>query len=400
MMNRFPIEDFAHMTPKPRGAKRSRLLLLLVPLAFAALFFFMPDGNSGSEIIPPKGRALSANDLVHIDESLVGTHKLTIDTGLQLFVAQTAERYRVYHGAVAVMNPRTGDILALYGTGVNGEDCRLALKADLAASVFKIVTAVAAMEQGGFGPDSAASYTGGAHTLYKNQLQDRRDRWTADITLADAFARSNNVVFAKLGTRHLGETPVLLTAMKMGFWRSPLEEVSCEPSSVFLPRDEYSLAELASGFNRRTKITPVHAAQMVSAALNRGYMVTPRLVRDGAVETEQVMSEATAHRLLLLMERTVRCGTLAGEFRSAGSDRVLRNLTIGAKSGSIDGDDPRGRRNWFVGFARDENTGEAIAIGCLLVLDERFWNQADTFSRLIIRKYFSRLEQGTAERSG
>jgi len=75
---------------------------------------------------------------------------------------------------------------------------------------------------------------------------------------------------------------------------------------------------------------------------------------------------------------------------------VLRDITIGAKSGSIDGDEPMGRRNWFVGFARND-AGDAIAIGCLLVLDARYWIQADTLSRLIIRHYFSSRSASVAQ---
>lgn len=341
-------------------------------------------------MIPEKGTPLSRNDLVRIDQESIRRFNLTIDWDLQQFIAGNAGKYKLHYGTIVVMDAHSGNILAMYGQGSQGEDSTLCLDANHAASVFKMVTAVAAMDQGGYTGASTFSYTGSAHTLYKNQLVNRRDRWTADITLADAFAHSNNVVFAKIGTTYLGETPILLTAMKMGFWKSPLKEIECTPSTIFFPVDEYNLAELASGFNRQTKITPVHAAQMASAAVNDGAMVTPRIVRGGDVEMIRVMGEDTARCLASMMERTTRCGTLSGEFRNISSDRVLRNLTIGAKSGSIDGDEPRGRRNWFVGFARNDASGEAIAIGCLLVLDDHFWIQADTLTRLIIRHYFAK----------
>jgi hypothetical protein len=45
------------------------------------------------------------------------------------------------------------------------------------ASVFKMVTAVAALEHG-FAREACFSYSGGAHTLYRNQITGRRDRWT------------------------------------------------------------------------------------------------------------------------------------------------------------------------------------------------------------------------------
>jgi len=73
---------------------------------------------------------------------------------------------------------------------------------------------------------------------------------------------------------------------------------------------------------------------------------------------------------------------------------VLKHLTIGGKSGSIGGTDPDGRRNWFTGYARHRDTGEGITVGCLLILEDRYWIEADMLSRIIIRRYFSRAASG------
>jgi peptidoglycan glycosyltransferase len=352
--------------------------------------FFLPDIKGGAEMFKERMPTVTKRDLVSIGPDTIKQKNLTIDWGLQQFIAETSAKYKLYYGAIVVMDAHTGDILALYGKRPSGQDCSIGLDTDLAASIFKVVTAVAAMDQAGMTSESMLSYSGNAHTLYKNQLNGKRDRWAADISLADAFAFSNNVVFAKLGALYLGETPIFLTALKMGFWKSPLKECECTPSTLFFPQTDYNLAELACGFNRQTRISPLHAAQMVTVVVNKGCMVTPRLVCSADVEQLQVMSEEVAQHLGTMMERTVSAGTVAKTFRRMSSDRVLRQLNIGAKSGSIDGDDPKGRRNWFVGYAHSPATGEAISIGCLLVRDDYFWIEADTFSRLIIRYYFSK----------
>ncbi|MEN6448818.1 MAG: penicillin-binding transpeptidase domain-containing protein [Syntrophaceae bacterium] len=389
MTNKFPVDAYSVKKKTKRRMPRLRYLLLPLIIIIASMFF-LPDIRGGAEIFSERSSALSKNDLVRIDEDTIKRHNLTIDWDLQQFVARNAVKYKLYYGAIVIMDARTGDILALYGQKPAGQDCSLALNTDLAASIFKLVTAVAALDQAGMTSQSVFSYTGNAHTLYKNQLIGKRDRWTAEVSLADAFAYSNNVVFAKIGTHYLGETPLLLTAMKLGFWKSPLKECECTPSTIFFPQNDYNLAELSCGFNRKTRISPIHAAQMVTAVINNGGMVTPRLIRTADVEQTQVMSRDAAQNLGAMMERTVRTGTVAKRFRGTSSDRVLKHLTIGAKSGSIDGDDPAGRRNWFVGYAQDRNTGEAITIGCLLVRDDYFWIEADTLARLIIRHHFSK----------
>lgn len=391
MTRQYPEDE----NPRPKGKIRGFSLLryLLLPLLLImGSMFFLQDIRGGAEMFPVKERkpTLSRKDIARIDQETIRKNNLTINWELQRYIAETAVKYKLYYGSIVVMDARTGDILAMYGQKNRVQDCGICMDTNHAASIFKLVTAVAAMDQGGYTSHSVFSYTGNAHTLYKNQLADRKDRWTADITLADAFAYSNNVVFGKIGAIYLGETPIYLTAMKMGFWKPPLNEVDCVPSTIFFPRDEYNLAELACGFNRQTRISAVHAAQMVSSVLNRGSMVTPRLIRTEDMELVQVMSEDAARDLSFMMERTVRCGTVAKRFRNIASDRVLKDLTIGAKSGSIDGEEPQGRRNWFVGFARSNTTGEAISIGCLLIRDDRFWIEADTLSRLIMRHYFSK----------
>ncbi len=405
-------DEYPPLKRRKRPVLRLRYPLFLV-LVIAA-WFFLPGHSVGtggtsqgddSAVEGPAGPAhlpgqavqcpITREDLACIDQDTIDRYNLTIDWDLQQFIAEKASQYKLYYGAMVVMDAGSGDILALYGRGLGGEqDCSLGLDPDLGASIFKLVTAVAALEQAGFTPESVFSYNGSAYTLYKRQLTDRRNRWTEDISLADAFARSNNVVFGKIGSMHLGQQPLILTAEKMGFGKSPLREISIDPSESYLPQDEYGVAELACGFNRHTRISPLHAAQMVTAVLNDGFMLAPRLVHGQDVEKTRAMQSSTARALHDMMERTVRRGTVSKTFRGTTSDRVLKHLVIGGKSGSINGRDPEGRRNWFAGYARHKETGEGITIGCLLILNDRFWIEADTLSRLVIRRYFSRQSAG------
>lgn len=405
MDSRFPFNSYPLRKKKERRFLRLRYPLLLAIMLIVA-HFILSGGEEGKDpsmddgptkhaltkvLNPVNGRhsPLTKRDLAFINQETIRKNNLTIDWDLQQFVADTAVKYKLYYGSIVVMDAHTGDILALYGHTRSGQDCSLSLNTELAASIFKLVTATAAMEQAGFTSQSTFFYTGSPYTLYKRQLTNKRDRWCADVTLADAFARSNNVVFGKLGTIYLGQMPIYQTAQRMGFWKPPLTGCEVTPSTSFLPKDEYNLAELACGFNKQTRISPLHAAQIVTSVLNGGYMITPRIVRSEGVHKHAVMKKETARNLTFMMERTVRAGTGAHTFRGSSSDRVLKHLVMGGKTGSIDGNDPTGRRNWFVGFAQDPRTGKAITIGCLLILDDHFWIEAGMFSRLVIRHYFS-----------
>ncbi len=125
----------------------------------------------------------------------------------------------------------------------------------------------------------------------------------------------------------------------------------------------------------------MHAAQM--AALRPTAAAWSHQDSQGQdVQVEPAVDPSVAERHSMLMQRTVRCGTLSQEFRHALRTES-EDLTIGARAAASTATIPR-RRNWFVGFARENPTGEAIAIGCLLVLNERSGSRR-TPSPLVIR---------------
>ncbi len=364
---------------------------LLIPVIVVMIFAVCFVGRKGeADVNFGATRYLSRAALKHITPDMIDAYGLSIDGDLQRYIAATVRKYRVSFGAVAVMDAYNGDILALYGKDHGGEDCGIPLDAFLAASVFKIVTASAAIERG-MTPLSPVTYRGSPYTLYKGQLEARDDRWSQQITLAQAFAKSNNVVFGKLGTHYLGEHPILLEAMRLGFWKPVMRECWSEPSAVFIPESQYNLAEMACGFNHETRMSPVHAAQIISAVVNGGRMVTPRLLRTLDVESTRVMNDAKAESMRFMMAETLKTGTYANGFKACKYDRVMKELELGAKSGSIDSRNPEGRLNWFVGYAEHPERG-AITIACLLVRDAYYLIKADDMARMIIKQYFS--EQG------
>lgn len=382
------MSDYYRYSPQPNKRRKKYIPYLLVPIIVILIFAVFFVGRKGeADMNFGETRYLSRETLKHITPDMIDTYGLSIDAGLQRFIAETARKYRVHFGAVAVMDAYSGDILALYGNDRDGEDCSIPLDAFLAASVFKIVTANAAIDRG-MTPLTPVSYSGSPYTLYKGQLAAHDDRWSQQITLAQAFAKSNNVVFGKIGAHYLGDHPILLSAMQLGFWRPIMRECWSKPSAVFIPATDYNLAEMACGFNHETRMSPVHAAQIVSAIVNGGRMVTPRILRSMNVESTRVMSDANAEDLHFMMAETLKTGTCANGFRNSKYDRIMKDLNLGAKSGSIDSRNPDGRLNWFVGYAEHPD-GRAITVACLLLRDAYYLIKADDMAKLIIRQYFS-----------
>ena len=333
--------------------------------------------------------------------------KTTIDQDFQHFLEDLAEKAHAPYVAMAALNPRSGRIHALVSYAKDGSARNYALASAFpAASIFKMVTATAAMEAGGMNPGSQCRYTGRAHTLYRSQIKDRVTKWDNKPDLTESFARSVNPVFGRLAVHSLGPRTLERYARRFGFNQTIQFELPLERSRVAIPKsDGYALAGVGSGFNRHTSISPVHGAMMAAAAINQGVMMEPNVVdrvwaswqggeqrevyRSNPTYFRRVMQPKTAWRLRQLMQATITEGTCRRSFRRAGTDRVLKNLEIGAKTGSLNDQAQQHRADWFVGYGFDAHSGEALALCVMVAHDiDRRGTRSAKLARQAIKYYF------------
>lgn len=343
-------------------------------------------------------------DFVH--QGLPFTAFLSFDREME---ARIASRFDTRHSveiAMAAVEPESGRVVFL--TGWDGQAVsRLPAVSHLfpAASIFKIVTAAAAMEQCGLTPDSEMLYNGGPHTLYRSQLKDVANRQTNEISFSESFAQSVNPVFGKLGCQ-LGGQALDGWAENFGFNQALSCPVEITPSVFESPVSPFAEAEAACGFNRTTRMTALHAALVAAAVVNNGAMPEPVFVdrveqAPGQVvhraplrgRTRTVCRKETADCLRDLMVATVESGTARKPFLRASRDRVLRNLVIGGKTGSINDASDQVHFDWFVGFAQEKNGPRKLAVAVLAAHGEFRGTRAGEYARLIIRAWFEEEEK-------
>lgn len=337
-----------------------------------------------------------------------------LDPSLQDYLMEKLDREHSRYVGVVAMDPDSGRVLAM--VGYNREDagespCTRVLYP--AASIFKIVTAAAAIEQLGLHSGSTLRYNGRKHTLYKSQLKDRNNRYTRHITLRDSFAQSVNPVFGKLGANKLHGDILAAYAKRFGFGRSVDFEVPVTPSTLVVSDKPYQWAEVASGFNQTTRITPLHGAMIVSAAVNGGRLLEPTVVarivapdqrtvyRGTATVGGRVVSAQTSRTLQQLMETTVKKGTARKMFRGWSRDKVLSRLSLGGKTGSINNDP---RYDWFVGFAREKGGAQSLVVSAVVAHHKLIGTRAGQYARMAMTfffgDYFARRPMGSGKRSG
>ncbi|MGD9006097.1 MAG: penicillin-binding transpeptidase domain-containing protein, partial [Desulfobacterales bacterium] len=325
----------------------------------------------------------------------------SIDPSLQNYLSQKLDRKNSSHIGIVVMDPDDGRILSLVGFDKANPSNNPCLDSSFpAASIFKIVTAAAALEKGNLRLDSKLRYNGRKYTLYKSQLKEKRNKYTHTISLKDAFAKSVNPVFGKLGTLYLGKTQLESYASAFGFNRQINLEVFLAPSQTVITDEPYQWAEIACGFNRQTTMSPVHGALISATIFNRGKLIEPTIVErisdekgvnlyqsQPAVVT-QAYAPHTSAAMRELMKTTIRSGTVRGTFRKYRRDKIISRLEIGGKTGTINNKTDDIKYEWFVGYAQDKEGDSKIILSVLVAHQKYIGIRAPQYAIMAFKKYF------------
>ncbi|MGZ3768199.1 MAG: penicillin-binding transpeptidase domain-containing protein [Bdellovibrio sp.] len=339
------------------------------------------------------------------------TLNYTINDSLQEEASRLLKSYKPDYGAIVMLDATTGEVLAMTSfQRDNPQASNLNLQATFpAASVFKVVTATAAVDKVGIATDHKIHYNGGAYTLYKkNVMSDKVTRWTNVITLKDAFARSINTAFGRLSIEKLQPQDLNEYANRFMFNQEIPADFPVEMGVAYVPPEKgFELAEVASGYNKTNCMSPVQGAMIAASVANDGKIVIPYLVssiRDQngqtlyegkTLDNGEIMSKESAAKVRELMEQTVMAGTSRRAFRPIVKDRKFREIEMGGKTGHLTGDNPRGRVDWFVGFALDEERKIAVAA---ITVNKKFWTvKSAHLGQSMFRKYFSPTVAGTSK---
>ena len=336
----------------------------------------------------------------------------TIDIDLQEYLLSVLKRLRKLDRgkpqriALVVMEADTGKILAMTGFDLADDNTNPCIESDYpAASIFKIVTAAAAVETLGYNPDTQLHFNGNKYTLYKRQLKDVINKYSYKISFARAFAESINPVFGKLGQNKLGKDALEAYAQAFGFNRQIETELPVFSGIFFTRENKYHLAELGSGFNTDTTISPVFGAMMTSAVINSGRVMVPSIIEhvtdaDGKLIYQNkkttyttAIRPETASTMMTLMQKTVTRGTAKKSFRGASKDKVLSRLLIGGKTGSLYNKEHTVRYDWFTGFGKEKETRKKIAVSVVVGHRKYIGTRASTYAKLILKRYFKPDEQ-------
>lgn len=316
---------------------------------------------------------------------------MSINPELNEFVERIVRNAPASEIAAVVMEPKSGRIIALAQKSRTVKN--LALHAGFpAASLFKVITAAAAVEAGGASPLSEVRFRGGNYTLSEanylpNAKTDRRS-----MSLSEALGLSCNPVFGRVALSYLSAPLLRHYAQSFGFNQSIGFDIPLSRSSALIPQGKYEFSRTAAGFGD-VYISPIHAATLMSGVANSGRLPRPSLV-DAVLDKDgwelyrskpQVLRNSirpeTAKKLLRMMEFTTTKGTSRREFMTARGP--LLPHSVAAKTGTLRGNFPKGINNWFIGAAPAHAPTVAVAI---IVVNPSTSSKASRLGRMVIEK--------------
>jgi penicillin-binding protein A len=314
-------------------------------------------GEPESQLIVVDGKG-SNLEIVGGRDAVPGENvKVTIDIDVQR-AAETA--YGSTAGGAAVIDPRTGDVLAAVASGPfdpNGyvgaagvEPFNRALVGRYPpGSAMKVVTASAALEAGVVTPSTTVT----GPQEYKG-VRNFESGEFGSISFATATQQSVNTAFAQVAEK-LGARRMTRFAEAFGFNRVPDMPVeAAEPS--FPPLEGLGDLMWASIGQAQVLATPLQMATVAGTIANDGKRMEPRIVGSDPKTGDRVVSRRTAREVTALMRAVVVGGT--------GTAANISGLDVAGKTGTaeVDVDGERKNHAWFICFAPAGNPKLAVAV--------------------------------------
>lgn len=312
------------------------------------------------------------------------TVELTIDSWLQYIVerelADAVRTHQARGGMVVVMNPLTGEILAMASAPTFNPNAPGRTPVDFSrnravqdmyepGSTFKIVTAAAAIEERLLTLTDLIDCSAGLLRIPGRSKPIKDDHRIGVVTFEDVIVHSSNIGAVMAGER-VGAERMGRYMKRFGFGDRLSPDFGGEaPGVVFSPArlDQSGLASVSMGY--QVSVTALQMAAATSAVANGGLLMQPRLkravVRDGVRTVEQptvirrAIEPETAATLTTMLEGVVQRGTA----RAAGLERYQVAGKTGTAKKVVDGKYSAVEFNAsFVGFVPSRQPAVTIVV--------------------------------------
>lgn len=314
---------------------------------------------------------------------------LTIDSVVQAIaereLGKSFEKYNAKGGNIIVMDPYSGDILALANRPTydpnNIKESSVEARRNRAicdffepGSSFKMVTATAVLEEDVVGLDDEFFCENGEFKWYSHVYHDHKPYgW---LSFSDVIKYSSNIGTMKSAIK-LGKKRLYRYIKRFGFGKKTGINLPGEVSGIIRHPSKWSKLSLCSiSMGQEMAVTTIQLACAISSLANGGYYIKPRIIdriqdktgqvieRFASKRMQRVVSEETARKVRGILREVVDGGT--------GKRAEIKGYFPAGKTGTAQKIEPDGRYSHrkytssFIGFLPYEDPRFVIVV----VMDE------------------------------
>jgi cell division protein FtsI (penicillin-binding protein 3) len=265
----------------------------------------------------------------------------TIDQNIQYIVdkevAAAAEKTHAKGVSIVVMDPRSGEVLAMgnYPTFNPNQYAKYSPQSWInqavshtyePGSTFKIVTAASAFEEGLAEPSDVIDCQMGSIVVFGRKIHDWKPFGL--LTVKQIMQNSSDVGAIKIALR-LGDERFADHIERMGFGKSANIDLPAEERGTARPASRWTKSSIGSiAMGQEVTVTPLQIVRMVSAVANGGILYQPYIVKKVQHQQNGILSQTTPHG-----ERVITAETAAKL-----QDMLESVVTEGtAKAGKLEG---------------------------------------------------------------
>ena len=276
--------------------------------------------------------------------------ELTIDKHLQYIVERElragVRSHNADAGAVVMLDPRTGEILALasepsfnpnaFSTATPSQRRnRVVQDVYEPGSTFKVVTAAAAFEEDVVERDEVFDVSAGYIRIGRDRIPDFTTY--GPLTFTDVIVKSSNVGAILVGLR-LGPERLGRYVDRFGFGRAQSRDFPSESPGLWNPvgLNDRAIASISMGY--QVAVTPLQMATAISAVANGGEVLQPRLVRAVARNGGRVASERRVIRRAISRDTAAELTEIMTAVAERGTARRARvpGYPVAGKTGTAE----------------------------------------------------------------
>jgi beta-lactamase regulating signal transducer with metallopeptidase domain len=285
----------------------------------------------------------------------------TIDPRIQGIADEELDRtmsdWKGVAGAILVLDPSTGEVLASAGRA-HGAPADVGVRsAYFTGSTMKAFTLAAAIDAEVVEPSERFDCEQGRWTYQGKVLHDSRENGTLSVT--EMMAVSSNVGFAKVFDR-LGGDRLQRTLRALHFGSAPPID-GAAAGTVPERIEDHSFAGAVAAIGEAATASPLQVAAAYAVLANEGVYVPPTLTRrSGAAPREPIFKPETARAVTAILEGAVN------REESTSARARIRGVRVAGKTGTASWDLPGGGEGIyasFVGFFPVEAPRFVVVVG-------------------------------------